>query len=379
MVEMDTMGSVGRITDRESMALQREPMKTGIRRSPNHSSGLLVLLLLGVLSQAASGQQGVVRNIPDRPDQSVQLELTELFRVGSLNGADDSFGRVMSAALSPSGRLFIADDQQRTVIAFDARGRFVKKLGRQGSGPGEFQQPWLVAVDPHDSVFVWDAGLARVSVFGPGLQYIRSFRVPTYWAINSMAFLSSGEIAIAALGGADEMGVQVIDRTGAVLRAVGEVPRQISLAGFDTSLLGGNLAMLGRDMVYSRKSPYELLFYRRDELIGRCRGAEVLTTRPQDAVEIISGQGAALRWNKYVHSTSVILIDSTLALNVIMDPTRDSRTVDLITRDCRLVSRTQLTAPVTVVDKVAGRIAAVSNIEYPEVIVYTFTVSRKRP
>jgi hypothetical protein len=38
-----------------------------------------------------------------------------------------------------------------------------------------------------------------------------------------------------------------------------------------------------------------------------------------------------------------------------------------------------LTAPVTVVDKVAGRIAAVSNIEYPEVIVYTFTVSRKRP
>jgi hypothetical protein len=57
MVEMDTMGSVGRITDRESMALQREPMKTGIRRSPNHSSGLLVLLLLGVLSQAASGQR----------------------------------------------------------------------------------------------------------------------------------------------------------------------------------------------------------------------------------------------------------------------------------------------------------------------------------
>jgi hypothetical protein len=56
--------------------------------------------------------------------------------------------------------------------------------------PNYRQQP--IALVRGEGVRVWDAGLARVSVFGPGQQYIRSFRVPTYWANNSMAFLSSG-------------------------------------------------------------------------------------------------------------------------------------------------------------------------------------------
>jgi hypothetical protein len=139
---------------------------------------------------SSSAQPSGPQSIPDRSEESVQVELRELFRVGSLDGANDSFGRVMSAALSPSGRLFVADDQQRTVLVFDARGRFVTKLGRQGFGPGEFQQPWLVAVDSYDTLFVWDAGQARVSVFGPALQYVRSFGMPASWSMNSMALLS---------------------------------------------------------------------------------------------------------------------------------------------------------------------------------------------
>jgi hypothetical protein len=103
-----------------------------------------------------------------------------------------------------------------------------------------------------------------------------------------------------------------------------------------------------------------------------------LTTRPQDAIEVIRDKGAALHWNRFIHSASVVLIDSALALNVIMDPTRDRRIVDLVTRDCRLVRRTTLSAPITIVDRVGNRVAAVSNVEYPEVIVYSLKITRAR-
>lgn len=340
------------------------------------------LLLAGIgttaLSHVAFPQVLETRRLPERADGSVQLDLTEVFRVGSLNGEHDSFGRVMSAALSPSGRLYIADDQQHRVIVFDPRGRFLRHLGRHGSGPGEFQQPWLVAVDRFDSVYVWDAAQARVSVFGPDLQYRRSFRVPAQWAVNSMAFPATGEIVVAAMGGADDTGVQVLARDGTVRRSFHPINRDVSLAGFETSLLGGTLDIDGQHLVYSRKSPFELSFYRDGVPVSRCRGADALTTRPQDAIAVVPGQGAALHWNRYIHSASVVLIDSALALNVIMDPTRDTRIVDLVTPQCRLVRRTVLATPVTIVDRVGTQVVAVSNVEYPEVIVYSLKVTRNR-
>lgn len=340
------------------------------------------LLLAGIsivaLSRFVTAQMPELRRIPEQADGSVQLDLEELFRVGSLSGTYDSFGRVMSTALSPSGRLYVADDKQHTVIAFDSRGRFLRNLGRRGGGPGEFEQPWLVAVDPFDSIYVWDAAQARVSVFGPDMQYRRSFRVPAHWAINSMAFPPTGEIVLAAMGGADDTGVQVLARDGTVRRSFMPIERNVSLAGFETSLLGGSLDIDGHHLVYSRKSPFELSFYRGNMPLARCRGSDALTTRPQDAIEVIRDKGAALHWNRYIHSASVVLIDSALALNVIMDPTRDRRIVDLVTRDCRLVRRTNLSAPITIVDRVGNRVAAVSNVEYPEVIVYSLKITRAR-
>jgi hypothetical protein len=131
-------------------------------------------------------------------------------------------------------------------------------------------------------------------------------------------------------------------------------------------------------MVYSRKSPFEFLFFKGGEQTGHCRGADALTTRPQDAVDVVAGRGAALRWDKYIHATSVVMIDSVVALSVIMDPVRKSHTLSLVSRDCRLLSRTHLRAPVTIVDMVATRVAAVSNGEYPDVIVYSLTTSAVR-
>ena len=46
---------------------------------------------------------------------------------------------------APDGSIYVADSQAGVVRQYDANGRFVRDFGRQGTGPGEFNSPKLVA------------------------------------------------------------------------------------------------------------------------------------------------------------------------------------------------------------------------------------------
>lgn len=63
------------------------------------------------------------------------------------------------------GNVYVADDHQVDVLRPD--GRLLRRIGRQGQGPGEFQGVGGVRLLPGDSVFVFDAHASRVTVFPP--------------------------------------------------------------------------------------------------------------------------------------------------------------------------------------------------------------------
>ncbi|MGQ0765962.1 MAG: 6-bladed beta-propeller [Gemmatimonadota bacterium] len=325
-----------------------------------------------------SAMQGQVltRPLGDRPVGGIRVDMVELFRVGSLNGRNDSFGRVMSAAIGPNGRLYVADDRAPGVLVFDSTGRYLRSLARTGQGPGELQQPWLVNADAHDSIYVWERSKALIQVYTPQMRFARSIRVPAFWTVNSVDFLPSGELVIAAFGGADENGIHVLRRDGAVVRTFLPIDRSRNLLGFESSLLGGTLHVDGDELVYSRKSPYDVSFFRNGRLQGRCAGSAALTTRPEDVIEQVAGGAMQLHWSKFTHAVSIVLVGDGLAVNVIMDPANDSRIVDVVSSDCRLIRRTRLAAPVTIVDRMGDRVVAVSNVEFPEVIVYKLILER---
>lgn len=345
--------------------------------SRGRAAALLTVALAFLGSARLDAQVRVVRSLTG-PVGGTQVEFVEAVRIGSLDGAHDSFGRVMSAALDRRGRVFVADDQNATVVAFDSSGRFISRLAPKGRGPGEVERPWFVTTDGQDSIFVWDAALARLSVFSPDLRFVRSVRLPSSWNLTSIAFLPSGEMLVAAVGGGDRYGIHVADRDGSIRHALIAVDRSQNLAGFESSLLGGSLDVMGMSTVYSRKSPYELTFLDGTEVIGRCVGPPSMTTKPEDVVEPHPSGGVWLRWQNFTHASNVLWIDSGLVANVILDPSKDERTVDLVDPECRLVRRTRLAAPITFVDRAGQRILGVSNVEYPEVIVFKVEVTRTR-
>ena len=76
------------------------------------------------------------------PSTSVQIvRLDELWRVGEDEDGDVIFGQVSDLIVDNDGRLYVADIQARQVSVFSSAGEFLRTLGREGEGPGEFREP----------------------------------------------------------------------------------------------------------------------------------------------------------------------------------------------------------------------------------------------
>lgn len=65
------------------------------------------------------------------------------------------------------GNVYVGD-QSGQLLVFSPTGSVLRRLGRKGQGPGEFDNILGVRVLPGDSVYTFDSSLQRGTVFGPG-------------------------------------------------------------------------------------------------------------------------------------------------------------------------------------------------------------------
>jgi hypothetical protein len=75
--------------------------------------------------------------------------------------------------VSADGVVYATQPQESTIRSYDRQGRFLREIGREGEGPGEFDRPGALGWRG-DSLWVQDAGNRRISFFGPDLRYARS-------------------------------------------------------------------------------------------------------------------------------------------------------------------------------------------------------------
>jgi hypothetical protein len=103
-------------------------------------------------------------------------QATPLFSVGATEGDTIEFGSVRSVLLDSAGVLIVVDDRSRVVNEFDSTGKFVRKIGRDGAGPGEYRRPFSVAwLD--GNLAVLDPGNARLAVFDRAGKWVTSWTV----------------------------------------------------------------------------------------------------------------------------------------------------------------------------------------------------------
>lgn len=78
-----------------------------------------------------------------------------------------------SLAVDAAGRIYVADRKPVVIKVFDASGRFLHTIGREGEGPGEFRAPFIAVHGA--SLVVHDPQVSRTSVFDTAGTLIRSW------------------------------------------------------------------------------------------------------------------------------------------------------------------------------------------------------------
>lgn len=70
------------------------------------------------------------------------------------------------------GNVYILDQKPATIKAYSADGAFLRTIGREGSGPGEFRQ-WGLLMIAHDTLVEHDPRQSRTSTFTTDGRFIR--------------------------------------------------------------------------------------------------------------------------------------------------------------------------------------------------------------
>ncbi len=122
---------------------------------------------------------------------------------GAFEGPDYEFFQVWGVAQLRDGTLVVAHQGSRELRFFGADGRFLRSVGRDGDGPGDFrcmQGPWVIEAD---TVVVYDCTLRRYQHFGPDGDFVRAtsmtpvpfteFSTGPPWA---QAVLEHGRVAV---------------------------------------------------------------------------------------------------------------------------------------------------------------------------------------
>lgn len=87
------------------------------------------------------------------------------------------FHRIRGVARLPGRSIVVVDGSSRQLRLFSPEGHFMRAVGREGRGPGEFRSmPTLVKGTAYDSILVFDAGLQRFSVFDTAVALLAAYR-----------------------------------------------------------------------------------------------------------------------------------------------------------------------------------------------------------
>jgi DNA-binding beta-propeller fold protein YncE len=82
------------------------------------------------------------------------------------------FNRPTDVGFDAAGNIFVADGYVNSRIAkYDKNGRFIKQVGKRGSGPGEFTLLHAIAVDAQGNVYGGSRSDQRIVVFDNDLNY----------------------------------------------------------------------------------------------------------------------------------------------------------------------------------------------------------------
>lgn len=150
------------------------------------------------------------------PEADLYLTVRDSIGV-ELGDSNYVFGQLAGADLTAEGDIAVLDMQKVRISIFTPEGEFVRSIGRQGSGPGEFMLPSGMAFFPTEEDASMDQtapGLAVCDAMGGKLVY---FDTDLEYLMDVQGFFPSPPAVLAGVAGGAAVGMKpefLQDETG---------------------------------------------------------------------------------------------------------------------------------------------------------------------
>ena len=115
--------------------------------------------------------------------------LQVVFAIGKEFGdSTNTFWSIVAADIDNQGRIFVLDEIDASVKAYDLQGNFIQQVTRRGSGPGELLRPRGITVVNNGNLVISAPSKKGYVVFNESLEYVDEVSI---WQNNSPYHLSS--------------------------------------------------------------------------------------------------------------------------------------------------------------------------------------------
>lgn len=131
------------------------------------------------------------QNIKDLKDDQAEVENRSTTFIGTLSesrrtvdvksgqgeakGGKSGPGTVIQIAQNSKGDLYVLKSQPSGVTVYNKDGKSLFQFGKEGNSPGQFLQPFSIAIDNQDNVYISDVTRGKVLVFNPGGDFVKEF------------------------------------------------------------------------------------------------------------------------------------------------------------------------------------------------------------
>lgn len=173
------------------------------------------------------------KNVYDRILENKIAKLEKIDEIKIEETDNNLIGRISLFEINLKEKtISIGDNLFIEVKIYNNEGKFVRKIGRKGEGPGEFKSVYGIAED-HDYYYVSDGDLRRISIFNKDGLFQRTIKVETgIWFDTGEIIVKTNKIYMNALESKYKFSweynlskqIAVLDASGKILYHFGSYP-----------------------------------------------------------------------------------------------------------------------------------------------------------
>lgn len=154
-------------------------------------------LAVATIDTLPSGAISVMSPGPTAWADTNGWRIVEDGRITGTDGTPSMLTQPRDVAVDGAGRVYVAMSSPAAIKVYDRDGKYVRTIGREGEGPGEFRSATVTIL--HDTLVVQDYQLARLSLFDTAGQFLTSWHSPCCMR-HDIRSDAAGRIYVAAMG-----------------------------------------------------------------------------------------------------------------------------------------------------------------------------------